>query len=184
MMRRTSLCFLCVLSLLTVVGARAQTGKIAGHVTDAATGDPLPGVNVFIEGTTRGTASNLNGEYAIIGVRPGTYTLVASFIGYSTRRRVGVRVNVDLTTTIDFAMTEEVIQGEEIVVTAEAVAVKKDLTSSEARVTSETLDRLPVTELGQVLDVQAGVTSRGGLHIRGGLSPAPSTPSSATPCRA
>src|SRR5690606_29003146 len=48
--------------------------------------------------------------------------------------------------------------------------VKKDPTSSEARVTAETLDRLPVNELSQVLDVQAGVTMRGELHIRGGRS--------------
>ncbi len=49
--------------------------------------------------------------------------------------------------------------------------MRKDVTSSEARVTADKLDRLPVTELGQVLDVQAGITTRGGgLHIRGGRS--------------
>lgn len=161
---------LMVPACLLVAGAFAQTGKIVGRVTDAATGEPLPGVNVLIEGTTQGTATNLDGEYVIIGVRPGTYTIVASFIGYRTERRTGVQVNVDLTTRIDFQMAEEVIEGEEIVVTAEAEGVRKDVTSSEARVTSETIDRLPVNELSQVLDVQAGITTRGGIHIRGGRS--------------
>lgn len=156
-------------SLFVLLPAAAQTGKIAGTVIDD-TGLPLPGVNVLIEGTAQGTATNLDGEYVIIGVRPGTYTIAASFIGFSTQRREGVRVNVDLTTTVDFTMAEEVFQGEEIVITAEAEAVRKDVTSSEARVTSETLDRLPVTELGQVLEVQAGITNRNGLHIRGGRS--------------
>ena len=169
-MRRKYLLISFVLALLTTANVFAQTGKIAGRVVDAASGDPLPGVNVFIEGTTRGTATNLDGEYVVIGIRPGVYTLVASFIGYSTQFHEGVQVNVDLTTTINFDMSEEVIQGEEIVVTAEAITVRKDLTSSEARVTASTIEKLPVTELSQVLDMQAGITSRGGLHVRGGRS--------------
>lgn len=162
--------WLMLAALFAVPAAYAQTGKIAGTVTDAATGEPLPGVNVVIQGTTQGTATNINGEYVIIGVRPGTYTISASFVGFATERKEGVRVNVDLTTTVDFALREEVYEGEEVVVTAEAARVRKDITSSEARVTSETIERLPVQELNQVLQVQAGITDRGGLHIRGGRS--------------
>ncbi len=148
----------------------AQTGKITGRVIDATNGEPLPGVNVILDGLTRGATTNLDGEYVMIGVRPGVYTLIASFVGFATERREGISVNVDLTTTVDFSLREEVIEGEEIVVTAEAIAVRKDLTSSEARVTAETIDKLPVTELGQILEVQAGITNRDGLHIRGGRS--------------
>uniref|UniRef100_UPI001FB3E123 carboxypeptidase-like regulatory domain-containing protein n=1 Tax=Rhodothermus marinus TaxID=29549 RepID=UPI001FB3E123 len=119
--------------------ALAQTtGKITGRVIDAATGAPLPGVSVYIEGTTLGAATDVDGEYVIIGVRPGTYTVVASFVGYATERREGVQVGSGLTTRVDFALREEVIQGEEIVVVAPPITVRKDLTSSEARVTSET----------------------------------------------
>jgi outer membrane receptor protein involved in Fe transport len=169
-MRRSVVCVVLAGSIWAA-DAVAQSGKIAGVITDASTGEPLPGVNVRIEATTQGTASNMNGEYVIIGVRPGTYTIVASFIGFRTQKKQGLRVNVDLTSTVNFALSEEVIQGEEIVVIAEVSAVKKDVTSSETRVTSETLDRLPVTELGQVLDVQAGITTRNGaIHIRGGRS--------------
>ncbi|MDX1741554.1 MAG: carboxypeptidase-like regulatory domain-containing protein, partial [Rhodothermales bacterium] len=157
-------------TLLLVAAAQAQSGKIAGVVTDAMTGETLPGVNVIIEGTTQGASTGLDGDFVIIGVRPGEYTLVASYIGFATKRVTGVKVNLDLTTTINFELSEEIVEGEEIVVVAEAITVKKDLTSSEARVTSDTIDKLPVTELGQVLDVQAGITSRDGLHIRGGRS--------------
>ncbi|MEM8487465.1 MAG: TonB-dependent receptor [Bacteroidota bacterium] len=159
---------ICLFSLPSL--ALAQTGKIAGKVTDAATGEPLPGVNVVVEGSTRGATTDVNGEYVMIGIRPGVYTLVASFVGFATERREGASVNVDLTTRANFALREEVLEGEEIVVTADAVAVRKDLTSSEARVTAETIDQLPVTELGQILEVQAGITNRNGLHIRGGRS--------------
>ncbi len=167
---------LCTIVLL-LVGALilpmtgfAQTGKIVGTVTDASTGDPLPGVNVYLDGTTQGTSTDFDGKYVIIGVRPGSYTLVASYISFATQRVEGVQVSLDLTTTINFQLSEEILVGEEVVVVAEAVAVKKDLTSSESRVTSETIDKLPVTELGQVLEVQAGITNRGGLHVRGGRS--------------
>lgn len=160
-----------ILFLLMTSAAYAQTtGKISGTITDAATGDPLPGATVLIEGTSQGTSTDLDGRYVIIGVRPGTYTILGSFIGFATQRKEGVRVNVDLTTEVNFELREEVFEGEEVVVTAEAVAVRKDLTSSEARVTSETIDRLPVQEIGQVLNTQAGITDRGGLHIRGGRS--------------
>ena len=166
--------FAGVFYLLLLVGfvteAGAQTGKIAGRVTDAATGEPLPGVNVVIEGTTRGSTTDIDGQYVMIGVRPGTYTLVASFVGFATERREGISANLDLTTTVEFTLREEVFEGEEIVVTAEATAVRKDVTSSEARVTADKIDQLPVTELGQILEVQAGITARDGLHIRGGRS--------------
>src|SRR5690606_36925478 len=130
-----------------------------------------PGVNVIIDGTTLGTATGPDGDYVIIGVRPGTYTITASFIGYTTQKREDVRVSVDLTTTVDFELGEEVLEGEEIVVTAEYEVVRKDLTSSESRVTAETIEILPVQEVGDLLSAQAGVTMRGGgLHIRGGRS--------------
>ena len=165
-------CGLVGLIMLTLPMARvqAQSGKVAGTVTDGITGEPLPGVNVVIEGTLQGTSTGVDGTYVIIGVRPGTYSVVASFIGFATQRREEVRVSVDLTTPVDFRMREEIIEGEEVIVTADAVAVRKDLTSSEARITAETIDKLPVTELSQILDVQAGVTTRGGIHVRGGRS--------------
>jgi outer membrane receptor protein involved in Fe transport len=170
-MRMTTLRLLLILSVTAIAGtASAQSGKIAGRVIDAASGEPLPGVNVIIEGTTRGSTTDLDGRYVMIGIRPASYTLIASFVGFATERRERVSVNLDLTTNVDFVLREEVIQGEEIVVTAEAIAVRKDVTSSEARVTAEKIEQLPVTELGQILEVQAGITTRDGLHIRGGRS--------------
>ena len=163
--------FACLLGFALAGAAIAQTtGKIAGQIVDATTGEPLPGVNVLIEGTSQGTGTDLDGYYVIVGVRPGQYTLRASYIGFATERQEGIRVSVDLTTTVDFELRESVFEGEEVVVTADAIRVRKDLTSSEARITSETIDRLPVQELGQILSVQAGVTERGGFHIRGGRS--------------
>ena len=153
------------------VALAQTTGKIAGRVTDATTGETLPGVNVLIEGTTLGASTDFDGEYAIIGLRPGTYTVTASFVGFATTRIPDVRVNVSLTTDVDIEMREEVFEGEEIVVEADAELVQRDLTSTEFRVTSEEIANLPVQEVGDILNTQAGVTTSGsGLHIRGGRS--------------
>ena len=167
-----SLSLAALAALLLAPAALAQTtGQLSGTVRDAETGEPIIAASVLVEGTTQGASTNIDGEFRIIGVRPGTYTLVASFIGYQTTRTEGVRVNVDLTTTVDIELGSETLQTEEVVVTANAELVRRDLTSSEFRVTSETIDALPVQEIGDILSTQAGVTTSGaGIHIRGGRS--------------
>ena len=119
----TTFTFLFAALLLTAVARGQTTGKISGRVTEAGTGQPLPGVNVRIDGTTQGTATDVDGEYVIIGVRPGSYTVVASYVGYTTVRQEGVRLSVDLTTKVDFEMGEEVIVGEELTLIGPSVYV-------------------------------------------------------------
>ena len=142
-------------------------GKIAGRVVDALTGDPLPGVNVVIDGTTQGTATDLNGEYNIIRVRPGTYAVRASFIGFSSQVRTDVKVEIDQTTRVDFEMAEEVFEGEEIVVTAERGIVQMDRTTTTAVMDASQLEALPVTGIGDAINLQAGVVDG---RFRGGRS--------------
>ncbi|MEQ9103253.1 MAG: TonB-dependent receptor [Rhodothermales bacterium] len=149
-----------------VTQVQAQTtGKIAGRVTDAETGTSLPGVNIFIAGTTQGTATNFDGEYSIIGVSPGTYDVVASFVGFSQQTISGVQVNAGLTAEVNFSMREEVFEGEEIVIVAERPLVQKDLTATTAIVSGEDIRALPVENFGQVIALQAGVVDG---HFRGG----------------
>ena len=173
MMRFMKIRFLFLTLLLAVPQVWAQTtGKIAGRVLEAQFNGPLIGATIRILGTTQGGVADVNGDYVIIGIRPGTYTVEVSSIGYVTEKRENIVVSIGLTSTLDFTLREQVLQNEkEIVIVADAIKVRKDVTSSESRVTSETLDNLPVQELGQVIGAQAGVTSRNGdLHIRGGRS--------------
>jgi len=65
--------FLVLISLFAVTAHAQTTGKIAGVITDEA-GNPLPGVNVLIEGTLTGNSTDANGNYFILNVRPGSYT--------------------------------------------------------------------------------------------------------------
>ncbi|MGH7492986.1 MAG: TonB-dependent receptor [bacterium] len=151
----------------------AQTsGKIVGVVKDGQTGELLPGANVMLEGSSLGAATDTRGYYVILRVPPGNHTIIANYIGY---RRVLVRnleVLTDLTTTINFDLQPETLQADEIVVVAEKPLVRKDLTSSEARVSADRIENMAVQEVGDVLDLQAGITrgATGDLHIRGGRS--------------
>jgi len=142
-------------------------GKIAGTVVDAATGTPLPGVNVIVEGTTQGASTNAEGEYVILRLTPGTYTVRAQFIGFATQVVENVQVELDQTTRIDFEMREEVYEGEEVVVVAERDIVEMDRTTTTSVVNAEQLQALPVTGIGDAINLQAGVVDG---RFRGGRS--------------
>ncbi|MEJ2104419.1 MAG: carboxypeptidase-like regulatory domain-containing protein, partial [Ignavibacteriaceae bacterium] len=149
------------------------TGRLAGRITDAASNEPLPFVNVVIMGTTLGAATDIDGYYSIINIPPGTYTVKASAIGYNSVTYQDVKVSIDLTTTIDFQLSESSVElKEEVVVVATKPLVKMDLTSSTAIVGDDVISQLPVAEVQDVLKLQAGVVvSAGGqIHIRGGRS--------------
>ncbi len=144
------------------------TGKIAGRVTDNETGNALPGANIIVDGTQLGAISDQDGSYFIINVPPGTYTVQASFIGYEGINSSNVRVIVDRTTEVDFAMNSTVIEGSVVTITAERPMVDKDLTGSMQVVTSEELDQSWARSLPEIMETQSGVSDghyRGGTHI-------------------
>lgn len=157
-----------LIAFLFLIPAKAQTGKINGKITDGQTGESLPFVNVLIEGTNLGAASDIDGYYSIIGVRPGTYSVKASAIGYTSVVQQNVQVSIDLTTQIDFTLNETSIElGEEVIVVATKPLVTKDLTSSTSIISSDDIAVLPVTEFQEVLQLKAGFV---GGNVRGGRS--------------
>ena len=119
-------------AILFACGVQAgTTGKIAGMVIDAETGEPLFAVNIVIENTTMGGISNLEGLYHVVNVPPGSYSVKASMMGYQVLVKDQVTVSSDLTSTVDFELNTAVLDiVPEIVVTAERPMIKKDMTSS------------------------------------------------------
>ena len=87
--------------LVCLLGASGAWGQssIIGTVTDAGTGEPLPGASVVLMGTTVGASTEASGRYELHGVPPGTYTLAVFFVGYNEISRVvtvrGTRQQVD-----------------------------------------------------------------------------------------
>jgi len=147
------------------------TGKISGTVKDAATGDPIPGCNILIVGTNIGAASNIKGEYFILNIPPGKYSVRATMVGYKTYIVDDVQVITDLTTEINFSIEETSFEiEEEVVVVAERPLVRKDETSKQAVVSSDDIMNMPVNGLKEILTTKAGFTvdANGDLHVRGG----------------
>jgi len=154
------------LILLTAVAFSGTTGKLAGTVKDAKTGEPLPSANVVIEGTTLGAATNPDGYFAILNIPPGSYRVVANLVGYKQAASVNVRVDIDQTTDLNIRMNEEAITGEEVTVVASRPVVQKDVAASRANIEAGEIQKLPVTSVQSVITLQAGI--QGDLVIRGG----------------
>jgi outer membrane receptor for ferrienterochelin and colicin len=170
-MRKILLVFLITISAVCTLFA-STTGKLAGKVVDTVTKEPLPFVNITIEGTTLGAATDINGNYTILNIRPGRYSVKVQYIGYQTVIMEDVPISIDLTTIRDFELRETAVELDAVVVEGKREAIKKDITSSQAHVSAEQIQNLPVAELDDVLQLQAGVTrgADGSFHIRGGRS--------------
>lgn len=111
-----------VLVLLFTISSSAfsqtTSGTISGVVKEQATGETMPGVNVVIEGTLRGAATGVNGEFTIAGVEPGTYNLTITFISYQPVTIEGVVVKPNTVTEVTAMMTDASIELEDIVIVA------------------------------------------------------------------
>ncbi len=146
------------------------TGKIAGTIFDAQSGEPLAGVNVYLANTTFGAASDLDGYFYIINVPPGTYTLIAQMVGYGEYRLKNVQVSADRTTNVSIRLKPQALEGEVIEVVADKIKVQKDLTASEVSVNAQKIEAMPVRSITEIIALQAGIVkdSDNRIHIRGG----------------
>jgi hypothetical protein len=144
-------------------------GKIAGRVRDSQTGQPLPSVNVTIERTNLGAATDVAGDYYIINIPPGIYSVKASVTGYTSLVQSGVRVDIDQTTRLDFTLTEQSVELQEIVVVAGRPTIQMDIGGSKDLLDGSEIASLPVSEFKEVLDKEAGMKEADmrGLFIRG-----------------
>ncbi|KAA5827780.1 TonB-dependent receptor [Algibacter amylolyticus] len=137
---------LLLLLLFSVGNAVAQS--ISGNVKDK-TGIPLPGVNVIVDGTTKGAVTDFDGNYAISNLENGAYTLSATFIGYAKTSKTVTIDGGDL--VVDFTMEEDAQSLDEIIVTG-VVNPKSRLESS-----------VSVSTMGAKLIEQAAPRSAGEL---------------------
>jgi len=122
-----------------------QQVTVRGTVTDASTGEALPGVNVVIQGTVVGAVTDANGNYTL-NVPNTAATLRFSFIGY-----VSQRVALSGQTTLNVALNAEVSQLSEVVVTGYGTSRRQDLTGSIASIKTERLLDKPAFNIGQAI---------------------------------
>lgn len=147
--------FVLVLSLFMAFGAMAQSGTIKGKVFDKRSGETLPGANVFIDGRTFfGASTDINGNFTIQNVIPGKYSLICSFTGYK-RQVKDVVISADQTLSITFEIEEDKMMLDEVVVVGYGTKRKRDITSSIAKVKSQEIENIPVTNFNAALQGKA-----------------------------
>jgi outer membrane receptor protein involved in Fe transport len=169
MFRNLSTFVLALLVGLPTVALAQGTGTLAGQVVDE-TGAGLPGANVVVEGTTLGAATDPDGNYRIIGVPVGTYTVTARFVGYGDVSQNDVTISSGYTRDLDFTLREG-LELEGIEVVYERPIIENDAIGVPRTVTGEELQNLPVRGVQAVAALQGGVVAEGGgddLFIRGG----------------
>ncbi|MEF8797077.1 MAG: TonB-dependent receptor [Salinivenus sp.] len=124
--------------------SHAQEVTVSGTITDANTGETLPGATVSLQGSSRGTATNAEGEYEL--TVPSDATLLVSFVGYASEE-----VPVEGRTTIDVALTPAEQQLEEVVVVGFGEQRQESVTGSISQVSSEDLESTEVTSFEEAL---------------------------------
>jgi outer membrane receptor protein involved in Fe transport len=146
-----------------------SSGKIIGVVKDVSSGELLPGVNVSLEGTTFGAASDVDGYYVILNIPVGVYDVRASFIGYKDVTLKGIRVSAGVTAEANFTLEETAIEGQAVIITAQRPLVEKHVTQQVNLVTSEDIENIPVRGFNDLIATQNSVVVQdNNVHIRGG----------------
>ncbi|UII23701.1 SusC/RagA family TonB-linked outer membrane protein [Fulvivirga ligni] len=161
-MKKLLLLMLCFCSASLVM---AQEQTVTGKVTSASDAEVLPGVNVIVSGTTKGTTTDFNGEFSINV--PGNASLVFSFIGYKT-----TEVPVNGRSVLNITLEDDIAQLDEVVITGYGSIRKKDLTSAHTTVGAEEIQKTVNTTIEQAIQGRAAgvyVTQNSG-QPGGGMS--------------
>jgi TonB-linked SusC/RagA family outer membrane protein len=141
------LLFTVLFHSLLCTAVLAQERQVNGKVTSSEDGTPIPGVNVVVQGTTKGTTTDANGLYTI-QLGPSETTLVFSFVGFAPQT-----VQVDSRATIDVSLETDVTTMDEIVVVGYGTQREKDLTSA---ITTVKTDEITKTPTGQAMQALQG----------------------------
>lgn len=168
---KLTMLFILFLLSLTINFSFAQTGKIVGKVTDQETGEALIGANIIIAGTNLGAATNVDGNFIILNVTPGTYSLVGKYIGYKDVTQSNINVSSNLTTNLDFQLPSETYELGVVTIFAPKDLINKNITNSNTVINSEDMKNLPVRGVNAVVSTSTGVVNQdGNIHVRGSRS--------------
>lgn len=161
-MKKSTIYILAVLLYGLILGnisglyaqGNTQRHTVNGIVTSSEDGQPLPGVNISVKGTTTGTSSNAEGGYSL-SASSAQDTLVFSFIGYQTRE-----IPINGRSNIDVILTSQAIVGSELVVVGYGSQEKRDITGSVSSVSGKDIQEVPITDAGQAIQGRsAGVVA-------------------------
>jgi len=159
--------------LLTTNTFAQNQGRIIGTVVDSHTGETLIGVNVVLDGTIKGTATDIDGRFSIRNVEPAIYDIVISYLSFATQTISGVVVGDEETVTLNIILQPETEFLEEIVVTADIVLNneaglirqrQKSISFSDA-ISAETISKTGSGDAASALKKVVGASIVGGKYV-------------------
>lgn len=168
------LVFIILFISIQVTFGQQPQGSIEGKVIDKITQEGLPGVNIIIPGTNKGTASDINGNFSITGLEVGIYQLRASFVGYNSVTKSDITVNSSRPASVTFELTESSIELEGVTVTSDYFYSVPTEVNSIKEFSYEEIRRAPggFEDVVRALSVLPGIgqasAGRNDLVVRGG----------------
>jgi outer membrane receptor protein involved in Fe transport len=166
---------LVLLLLSTSLFAQTGVGKMSGKVLDADTKEPLIGANIILLNTNLGAATDIDGNYFILNITPGTYEVKVSYVGYAPKTIQEVRVVANITYELDVELTTDFTLPDIVVVDKKFFEAKS--TNTVKVIDSDQISRLPVRGVQNLASLQSGVVVQEGsggqdgnasINVRGG----------------
>ena len=167
--------FIIQASLLIAQQANNKNGSIRGFVTDKENGEPVMFCNVFLESTTMGSTTNIDGMYNISKVPVGIYNLMITYIGFDTLK---LKINVESgkILTKNLQLEKSNVQLNEVKISSERNEMKTEVKTASIKITKKDIEMIPTiggeADIAQYIQVIPGVVftgDQGGqLYIRGG----------------
>ncbi len=176
-MKKIIIIFLFIIqaSLLIAQQANNKNGSIRGFVTDKENGEPVMFCNVFLESTTMGSTTNIDGMYNISKVPVGIYNLMITYIGFDTLK---LKINVESgkILTKNLQLEKSNVQLNEVKISSERNEMKTEVKTASIKITKKDIEMIPTiggeADIAQYIQVIPGVVftgDQGGqLYIRGG----------------
>ncbi len=168
-MKIISFFFLFAISLAGI----SQKAQIQGKVTDIKTGEPIPGANIFLKGTTIGSITDFDGNYIIANIPSGIYTINCSFISYETSKRENIELKATETKTVDFKLSESTISLKTVKISTKKtertvnamVAMQKKSATVINGISAEQMSEIGGGDAASVIEKVTGVTVQDGKYV-------------------
>jgi len=166
---------LVFLFLSTTLLAQTGVGKMSGRVIDADTKEPLIGANIVVLNTNLGAATDIEGNYFILNITPGTYEVKVSYVGYAPKTIQDVRIVANITYELNVELSTDFTLPE--VVVLEKKFFEEKATNTVKVIDSDQISRLPVRGVQNLASLQSGVVIQEGsggqdgnatINVRGG----------------
>jgi len=166
--------FLIFIFLIFSSSIFAQNVKVYGTVSNVLNNEPIPFANIIIEGANLGAISDIDGNYELIGIAPGTYNFICSYIGFEPSFKSEIRVSPNKNLRLNFLLSENAELIEEVQITANTFNKTEESPTSLRTINASEIYRSPGgdRDISKVIANLPGVSTapsfRNDIIIRGG----------------